>query len=104
MKDHEPNIEVLAKVNEAIRRIATKTGSIIVKNQVAVEFFDGCMDYIFGGIIDGFCTYKVSGVETHNNDTDEKLDQLVKARIVNAMREIINLLEDDIDKLTYSGG
>ncbi len=100
MKDQKPNTKVLAKVNGAIQRIAAKTGSEIMKNQVAVEFFEDCSDYVFGGVIDGFCTYKVSGQEIHFNDADKYLDQLVKARIVNAIREIINLLEDNIEKLT----
>lgn len=99
MKDHKPNFEVLAKVNEAIQRIAVKTGSKIIEGQTAVEFFDDCSDYIFGGVIDGFCTYKVSGVEIHHNDTDKKLDELVKARIRFAMQEIIALLEDELDLL-----
>ncbi|MEK0337064.1 MAG: hypothetical protein QQN41_06480 [Nitrosopumilus sp.] len=99
MKDHKPNTEVLAKVNEAIQRIAVKTGSKVIKNQMAVEFLDDCVDYIFGGVIDEFCTYRVSGVEIYKNDTDEKLDELVKVRIALAMREIINLLEDELDLL-----
>lgn len=99
MKDHKPNTEVLAKVNEAIQRIANKTDSKIVKNQVAVEFFDDSSDYIFGGVIDGFCSYRVSGVEIHRQDTDEKLDALVKTRIEHAIRAIIDLLEDELEKL-----
>ena len=99
MKDHKPNTKVLAKVNEAIQRVATKTDSEIVKNQVAVEFFEDCCDYIFGGGIAGFCTYRISGTEIHHNDTNEKLDSLVKARIRFAVREIIDLLEDEFELL-----
>lgn len=98
MKDHKPNTEVLAKVNKAIQRIAVKTGSKIIENQVAVEFFEDRPDYIFGGVIDGFSTYLVTGREIHNVE-DEELDQLVEIRIEHAMLNIIDLLEDELELL-----
>ncbi len=99
MKDHKPDTKTLAKVNEAIQRIAVKTGSKIIKNQVAVEFFEDCCDYIFGSTIDGFSTYAVSGMEVHANVKDEELDQLVRVRIEHAMINIIDILEDELELL-----
>lgn len=99
MHDCRPNIETLAKVNEAIQRIADKTGSKIVKGQTAVEFFEDNADCIFGGVIDGFCSYKVCGAEIHANPEDGELDELVKLRIELAIMNIIDLLEDELDLL-----
>ncbi len=101
MKDYKPDTETLAKVNEAIQRIAVKTGSKIVKNQVAVEFFEDCCDHVFGSTIDGFSTYVVTGMEVHANGPleDEELDELVKIRIKHAMMNIIDLLEDELELL-----
>ncbi len=101
MKDHKPDTETLAKVNEAIQRIAIKTGSKIVKNQVAVEFFEDCCDHVFGSVIDGFSTYMVTGMEIHANASleNEELDQLVKIRIEHAMMNIIDLFEDELELL-----
>ncbi len=98
MKDHKPNTEALAKVNEAIQRVAKKSGSKMVESQIAVEFFEDSCDYVFGGMIDGRCQYTVSGAEV-SMCKGEQLDACVRVRIMDAMHGIINLLEDELEKL-----
>lgn len=91
--------EMLAKVNAAIQRIAKESGSDIIKNLVAVQIESARQsDYLFGGTIDVWSTPVISGMEIGTMSA-EQFQPLIKCRIENSMLSMIDLLEDELEKL-----
>ena len=91
--------KMLAKVNAAIRRIAKKSGSKMIEQLVAVQLDNikgyGYADYLFSGILDISAMPVVSGAEV-TLCGDNRLDDCIRVKIINAMCDMKNLLEDNI--------
>ena len=93
--------EMLKKVNEAIRRVAKKSGAGIIRDLKMVQKLDtNSADYIFTGVIDACGWFYVSGAEiTYQGGGDEKMDALVRCRVEGTIHSIISLLEDELELL-----
>lgn len=92
--------ETLEKLNAAIRRVARKSGSKIIRDLKMVQTNANNADYVFTGVVDAYAWYNVSGAEvSYQNNDGEKMDALVRCRVENTIRSLIDLLENELDLL-----
>lgn len=95
--------ETVAALNEVLRAIVEKSGIKVVGPSGFTQWNENCADYIFGCTPTVFADTRVSGAEVaHNADGDpkrKKLQALVKCRIENSLQNMIDLLQNEYDKL-----
>jgi len=95
--------EIVAALNEVLRKIKEKSGIKIFDSVDFEQWNEDCADYIFGCTSAVFSDIRISGAEfAHQSDGDphrKKLQTLVKCRIKGSLLSMIELLQDEYDKL-----
>jgi hypothetical protein len=86
----------LKDVNDALGRLKAETGAECLK---LLEFFkikaDSADDIFLTSLTCG-SSVKISGAEI---DLQDRLKEIVKHRLMNSLRDMIELLENDLEKL-----
>ncbi len=95
--------EMLTELNAAIQKVADESGSRLIKDLMMVEELDpkNKGDYIFMGVVDLWAGYYACGMEVESNTepNDNRLHNLVKVRIQDALFAIIDLAQFELKKL-----